>query len=127
MAIEGALQSIVGIKASADLSAKQFRCVKYSGVGTVTVVAAITDKVCGILQDTPVSGQAANVAQAGLTKALAGGTVTAGDTVGTDNAGRVVTIVPGTDTTQYVVGKAQTSGAINEVISVLLALSGRAS
>ncbi len=126
MATEGALQYLPGVKASADLSAKQFRCMKVSGNGTVTVAAAITDKVVGILQDAPASGVAASVAIGGRSKAVAGGNVTAGDVLGTDDAGRVVTIAPGTDTTQYIIGRALTGGAVNEVISVLVTPGGRA-
>lgn len=126
MAIEGVVECFVGLKASADLSAKQFRCVKVSGNGTVTVNAAITDKTVGILQDAPTSGQPAAVGFQGVSKALAGGTVTAGDIVGTDNQGRVVTITPGTDTTVYVVGTARSGGAISEIIDVLLKVGGRA-
>lgn len=125
MAFEGALQAIPGISASADLSAKQFLVMKISGDATVTVCAATTDKPCGVLQDAPVSGAPANVACAGVTKAVAGGTVAAGDTVGTDTGGKVVAYVEGTDTTKYRLGRALTGGAVNEVISVLLELGGR--
>jgi hypothetical protein len=125
MAFEGALQALVGVSASADLSAKQFLVMKISGVATVTVCAGVTDKPCGILQDAPASGSPANVAFSGVSKAVAGGTVTAGDTVGTDANGKVVTYVEGTDTTKYRVGRALTSGAANEVISVQLMLGGR--
>lgn len=126
MATEGALQYIPGLKASADLSAKQFRFMKVSGVGTVTVLAAITDKILGVLQNDPVSGLPASVANTGKSKVVAGGTVTAGDVVGSDNAGRAVTIVPGTDTTQYVGGIATSSGAVGETIEIALMIGGRA-
>jgi hypothetical protein len=53
MAYEGAQIMIPGLKASADLSAKQYYAVKISGVGTVTVCAATTDIPCGILQNAP--------------------------------------------------------------------------
>lgn len=125
MAIEGALTCIPGVSASADLSAKQFYIMKYSGVGTVTVGAATTDKPCGVLQDTPASGVRAAVAFSGLTKVIAGGTITAGDTVGMDSSGRAVTYVEGTDTTKYRVGTAQVSGVSGDIISVLLQLTGR--
>jgi phage baseplate assembly protein gpV len=125
MAVEGALQYIPGAKASADLSAKQFFVMKISGNSTVTVGAAATDVPCGILQDAPVSGAPAAVAFAGVSTAVAGGTVAAGDVVGMDANGKVVTYVPGTDTTKYMVGKALTGGASGETISILLSLGGR--
>ncbi len=126
MAFEGALQCIPGLKASADLSAKQYYGMKMSGDGTCTVCAAITDKVVGVLQNAPTSGSAASVADRGVTKMLAGGTIAAGDIVGVTNAGKAVTIVPGTDTTQYVLGQAVTGGADGEYISVDLKPGGRA-
>lgn len=125
MAIEGALSSIPGVKASADLSAKQFFIMKVSGVQTVTVLAATTDKILGVLQDAPASGASANVAFDGVTKVVAGGTVTAGDTVGSDSSGKAVTYVEGTDTTKYRLGLALTSGASGDVISVALQITGR--
>lgn len=126
MAIEGLVDCYPGLKASADLSAKQFRVMKVSGAGTVTVCAAITDVVIGILQDAPVSGQPAAVAFDGLSKAVAGGTVAAGNLLGTDNQGRVVAIVAGTDTTQYSVAVARSAGAVGDTIDVLLRIGGRA-
>src|ERR1041385_2745688 len=120
MAFEGAIQSIPGVKASADLSAKQFYIMKMSGVGTVTVCAATTDKPCGVLQDAPASGAPANVAFDGVSKVLAGGTITAGDTVGTDGNGKAATYVEGTDTTKYRLGVALQSGVSGDYIAVLL-------
>jgi hypothetical protein len=127
MATEGVLTSIPGLKASADLSAKQYRFVKMSGNSQVDVCAAITDKVVGVLQDNPVSGLPANVADEGRSKVLLGGTVAYGDMVGTDNQGRAVTIVAGTDTTQYVCGRCVFGGAVGEIGSIQVNLSGRAS
>lgn len=126
MATEGALQLIPGVKASADLSSKQFLGMKVSGVGTVTVCAAITDKVVGVLQDAPASGAPAAVAHGGKTKMIAGGVVTAGDLVGVTSAGKAVTIVAGTDTTQYILGRALTTSATDgDYIEVLLFPGGR--
>jgi hypothetical protein len=126
MAIEGILQSLPGVSASADLSAKQFYIVKMSGDKTVTFCAGVTDKCIGVLQDAPTSGQPANVAIGGLSKVLAGGTVAYGDLVGTDGNGKAVAIVAGTDTTQYVLGRCVLGGASGEYISVLLTPGGRA-
>jgi hypothetical protein len=126
MAFEGNLQAIPGLSASADLSAKQFRFMKMSGDATVTVTAAITDKLMGVLQDTPTSGQPANVAAFGASKLLLGGTVVAGDLVGTDNAGKGVAIVAGTDTTQYVGGRCLVGGVSGDIGVIEIAIGGRA-
>lgn len=125
MAFEGAQQLIPGVKASASLTAKQYYAMKVSGDGTVTVCASATDKPCGVLQDAPASGAAAAVAFDGVTKWLAGGTVAAGDTVGTDSAGKAVAYVPGTDTTKYESGLCLVGGASGEYITVLLKVPGR--
>lgn len=125
MAMEGSLQTIPGLKANADLSAKQFRVMKMAAAHAVTVCAATTDKPVGVLQDAPTSGNPASVAFAGVTKAKAGGTIAAGDTVGCDANGAVVTYVEGTDTTKYRVGIAQSAGANGDIIDVLLQLTGR--
>ena len=125
MATEGALSAIPGLSASANLAAKQFYIVKISGVRTVDITAAITDKILGVLQDTPGSGVAANVADRGKTKVIAGGTITAGDKVSTTNAGKAVTITMGTDTTQYLLGTALTSGVDGDLIEVELQIGPR--
>jgi hypothetical protein len=82
--------------ASADLSAQQFRFVKSSGAGTVTVCAAATDLPIGVLQNKPVAGQAANVMITGVSKVVAGAAVAAGVEVGPDATGRAIAAVTGT-------------------------------
>jgi hypothetical protein len=126
MAIEGILQSLPGVSASASLTAKQFHAVKMTGDKTVTFCAAITDLCIGVLQDAPASGEPANVVVFGLSKMVAGGTITAGQLVGTDNAGKAVAIVAGTDTTQYILGRCVIGGGSGEVISVFVNPGGRA-
>ena len=120
MATEGVQTSIPGVTASASLTAKQFYAVKMSGDKTVTVCNGATDCPVGILQDAPASGDPAEVCFHGVTKAVLGGTVTAGDRVGTDANGKIVTYVNGTDTTKYVIGVALEGGAANETRTIML-------
>ncbi len=105
MAYEGAQILIPGLKASADLSAKQYYFVKLSGAGTVTVCAGTTDKPIGVLQNTPESGDAAVVCGLGVTKVSADAALSAGDLIGTSADGQAAPYVAGTDTTKYIVGQ----------------------
>jgi hypothetical protein len=105
--------------ASSDLSTKQYRFVKLSGDRRCTVCAAATDKPIGVLQDTPVAEGSGLVMNSGVTKVVAGGTLAAGDLVGTDANGAAVPVVPGTDTTKYITGHCligAASGAIAEIL-----------
>lgn len=111
MAYEGAQIKVGQWTASADLSSKQYYFVKMSGANTVDVTSAITDKTIGVLQNTPSSGQAAEVCVFGITKVVADGNLTAGNLIGTSSDGQADAITAGTDTTVYVVGQALESAA----------------
>jgi len=78
--------------ASADLSAKQFYLVKLNTSGRQVVIgAANSDNVYGVLQSKPKAGEAANVGIFGISKAVAGAAITAGDPLMSDTSGRVIT------------------------------------
>jgi hypothetical protein len=112
MAYEGAQILIPGLKASADLSTKQYYAVKLSGAGTVTVCAATTDIPIGILQNAPASGDAAAVCGLGVTKINSDAALAAGALIGTAADGQLAAYVAGTDTTKYIIGQViQASGA----------------
>lgn len=130
MATEAPIFAHSHCTASADLSSTgtslqgpngtaQFLAVKISGVGTVTVAAANSDVVHGILQNDPKSGQAANVAFGGISKAVAGAAITAGAVLMSDTSGRVITQTsPGTNPC---LGQAlDTSTAAGQVIRILI-------
>ena len=104
--------------AGADLSSSQFLGVKLNSSSKVVAVSGATDYSYGVLLNAPTSGQAAEVCIFGLTKAKAGGTVAAADQVMFANTGKVVTCVPGTDTTKYKIGTAVTGGASGEIITI---------
>lgn len=112
---------LVGVTASADLSSgKQNRFMKVSGDLTVTVCSGATDCPCGILQDNPVSGAAASVMVQGISKLIAGGTITAGDRIGTDANGAAVKLTEGTDTSKYIVGFALTGAVSGDIFSAYI-------
>ena len=76
-------------KAGADLSAVQYKFVKFDGSGDIIVAAAITDVCLGVLQNKPdAAGQNAIVMMDGITKMQAGGTITRADIIGTATDGQ---------------------------------------
>lgn len=76
--------------AAADLSAAQFYAVKISGSRQVNLASSGGENIYGILQNKPASGAAANVGIVGVSKAIAGAVVTAGNYLMTDTAGRLI-------------------------------------
>jgi len=127
MAFEAAQIKVGQFTASADLSGKQYHFVKMSGNNTVTVCAAITDVPIGVLQNTPTSGQAAEVCLFGITKVVADGTLAAGNVLGTSADGQADAIVAGTDTTVYTMGIALNAASAGETVEAFInATAGRA-
>lgn len=108
------------LSASADQTGNQYKFVKISGSLTVTVCAAITDQIFGVLQDEPLSGEAAEIVSTGITKVVAGGTITAGDPIGTDANGKAVKVTVGTDTTKYAVGYALDSAVSGDIVPIFI-------
>jgi hypothetical protein len=92
-------------EAGADLSTKQFHFVKLNNAGQVVPVAAITDRPIGILQNKPTAiGQAAEIMADGISRLIGSADHAIGDALGMSATGRAATIVPGTATTQYLLG-----------------------
>lgn len=124
MAYEAAQIKVGNWTASADLSTKQYHFVKMSGNNTVTVCAAITDIPIGVLQNTPSSGQAAEVCVFGVTKVVADGTLAAGNRIGTSLDGQADAITAGSDTTVTIVGQALNAAAAGETVEMFFNPSG---
>jgi hypothetical protein len=105
--------------AAADLSAKQFFCVSISAPRAVNLITATSGTVpmYGILQNNPTSGLAADVGILGISKAVIGAAVTAGDYLMVDNTGRLITVV----TTGKRVAQALETGAVaGQLITVAI-------
>jgi hypothetical protein len=66
-------QTNITLKAGADLSAKQYFFVKIDANGDA-VLAGNGQNAIGILQNAPASGEAANIAVAGVSKVIIGDT-----------------------------------------------------
>lgn len=96
---------VISWPAAADLSAKQFLFLELAS-GEVNVCNAATDVPIGVLQNKPTAGQMAEVVVLGSTKIVASAAVVEGVLIGTADDGEADTKVPGTDTTEYVCGRA---------------------
>lgn len=110
---------VVSRPAAADLSAKQYYAVKVDSNGEI-VLAGASDSPAGILQNEPASGRTASVMAYGISRAVYGGNVTAGNRVRADANGKIVE--SGAD--EPVLGIAMESGATDEIHAVLLAQAG---
>ena len=120
MAYESPGIDIGTLTAAADLSSNQYYFVKLASATTVNVCTAITDLPIGILQNTPTSGQAADVRIFGISKASADGTLTAGRWIGTSADSQASGITPGSDTTVYVMGQAIQAASAGETFTMFL-------
>ncbi len=89
-----------------------------SSTSCTGLVTAATDLVYGILQNKPKSGQACDVALFGVTKAVAGGSVTAGHLMGVASGGQIVELVTSSGNTA--VGYALETGTSAQVITMEL-------
>ena len=93
MSVEFVLCPDLPVKSAADLTLKQFYFVKLSGVWTVALVSATTDRALGVLQNKPNIGQGAEVRVLGVSKVISDGSgtpIVAGDTIGPNALGQAV-------------------------------------
>lgn len=90
--------------AGADLSDNQFKFVKEAADGTLVKVSAATDLPYGVQQNDPKQGQPVIVMRVGVTKLACNANVVPPNQIGTTAAGLGAVLVPGTDTTKYVIG-----------------------
>lgn len=105
MAYEGSQPVKLSMKAGGDLRTKQYMFVKMSADDTVVICAGATDKPIGVLQNTPNTGEIAEVCVIGTTKVSSDAALSVGTLIGTSADGQADAKVPGTDTTEYVVGQ----------------------
>lgn len=95
----------------------QFLGVFISGARTVAHDGTGGVAIYGILQNQPKSGQAADVGIFGVSKAVAGASLTANDPLMTDSSGRVIT---GTSTNHRFATALESATAAGQIISVLI-------
>ncbi len=106
--------------AGADLSDYQYHGMKMSANRTCTIFAAETDVPVGVLQNTPESGEEAEVLVIGRSPVVLGGTVAAGNPIYFDGSGHAIASVAGTDTTKYVAGICTIGGDATHVGEALI-------
>ncbi len=112
--IEGQVNSITR-RASSDLSAKQYHAVKCdSGSRTVTISGA-GEQALGILLNIPGNGSLADVSVSGFAKAKSGGTITQGEFLKVDAAGKLVPVSTDKD---FYIARALENAVANDVFSV---------
>jgi len=80
---------------------------------TALLASAIGQAAIGILQNKPAAAQAADVGFLGVSKFVAGGTITRGDKLMTDASGRLITWTAGSAYCQ--VGTARESAVVGQV------------
>lgn len=111
----------ITLVAGADLSSAQYKFVKINTSGEAVVCSGATDRPIGVLQNNPVQGGEASITVVGGTKVLSSASIDEGVLIGTNNAGKADAKVPGTDTTEYVVGQViLAAGADGEILTAVI-------
>jgi hypothetical protein len=111
----------ITLVAGADLSDKQYYFVKINTSGLAVLCSGATDRPIGVLQNNPISGGEASITVIGGTKVVASASIDEGVLIGTASTGKADAKVPGTDTTEYVVGTViLASGADGDILTALV-------
>jgi hypothetical protein len=110
--------------AAADLSASQFYACKITAARSVNLASTGGEPIYGIIQNKPTSGQAVDVGILGVTKAVAGGSFSAGAALMTDTSGRLITQ---TGSTHRVATAIEAATAAGQLITVAIVPGGVAS
>jgi len=97
----------MGMVAAEDLSAMQYKIVNVHGDNTVKLRVAAGAGVLGVLNNKPENNENATVVVAGLTRCVAGGTISAGAWISTTASGTGLAATSG----QYILGKSITGVA----------------
>lgn len=127
MARENVTETISGALAAADYntSSKQFYIMKKNTTDNQYALCDTDGEICiGILQNKPsASGNAAEVAVRGISKVVAGETLTAGDLFGTDSSGKakkVESTNTGADVNDFYLGHVVEGAASDELATVYI-------
>lgn len=110
--------------AAADLTGKQHYAVTLNASSQAALCSAVGQKALGILQNAPTAqGRACSVRVRDISKAIAGGTVTAWDPVGPDASGKLVKM---DEDDEAVLGRCLVSASVNEKFPLLITHEGSA-
>ena len=107
-------------KVASDIA--QYIIVKVSGATVILSGATVTEAPIGIVQNKPTSTtEPPSVRTIGVSKCVAGASVSVGDKITSDSTGRGITATAATGVSLGIVGIARTAaGAADEVFSVKL-------
>lgn len=106
--------------ADADLRTSQYKFVKLTTTG-VAVCAAVTDVPYGVLQNKPNTGQECEIVVVGITKVQADEALVKGNLLATSSDGQAQVVVPGTETTVYIVGQClKAAGAAGRIATAVV-------
>lgn len=106
------------IAAGADLSALQYTALKLGADRVVVSCTSNNEPIVGILQDKPAAaGRAAKVGVKGISKAIAGGSISSGDKLTATTGGKLIAT---TTNNHYIIGHAMEDAASNDVFQVFL-------
>lgn len=120
----GADYSTIATVGAADAATVgQYLAVYLSADRTVSRQTSDGGVCCGILQNNPASGAAADVAAVGIAKAKYGATVTIGQMLKAEvTTSRLIPVAAAAD---YAIAQAIVAGADHDVVDVLLIHAGR--
>jgi hypothetical protein len=121
MAIEQGHFNIGYLLAAVDHTANQFKAVKLVA-GAINLTTVAGEPCLGILQDTPLANQPANVAVIGATKAKAGAAVATSVRVMAGADGRIITAA--TTGSTCIGWSTEAAAAANNIFSIILFPAG---
>lgn len=104
------------LTAAADLSAHQYRAMRLSAANTVNTTSESGARVFGVLQNKPLASEAAEVRVYGMSKAIAGAAVTAGNRVQTNATGFFINATSGLNVAGDAVTGASSGGIFTLVV-----------
>jgi hypothetical protein len=117
-------EQLVTVPAGSDLSTKQFYAVKVGSTSKLALCGT-SNQALGILTDKPAAdGAPGAVCIFGFTKAIAGGTITPGNMVATDSAGKLVAAASGDIAVGIAIGAGGTISA-NDVFTLFVTPIGK--
>ena len=115
-------------EAGEDLSAAQFHFVTLEADGQVDLADADAENCIGVLLNNPdAAGKAATVVVTGRVLVEAGGAITAGDAVATNNAGEAIELTASASATAVTMGYAVEDAVDGQIFTIELIQGGNVS
>jgi len=115
-------------EAGEDLSAAQFHFVTLEADGQVDLADADAENCVGVLLNNPsAAGYAATVVMTGRVLVEAGGAITAGDAIATNNAGEAIELTASSSATAVTMGYAVEDAVDGQIFTIELIQGGNVS